>query len=145
VDDSPESIYPDNRFVSFVKGLELFGLESIIDYAESHGRWSFVLSMKNSESRASCFLSEAEMNIKSAHRVMPTRSGDVPFLFFDGATMAHYHFAPRVVEDVWCRDKLAECATGHCYDPEFAVNLPRSSFEVRGSRVAMGGRGMFTK
>jgi hypothetical protein len=91
-----ESIYPDNRFVSFVKGL---GFESIIDYAESHGRctesWSFVLAMKNSESRASWFLSDAEMNIKIAHRVMPTRSEVVPFLFFDGATMAHYQFAPR--------------------------------------------------
>jgi hypothetical protein len=149
VDDPPESVYPDSRFVSFVKGLELVGFESIIDYAESHGRftesWSFVLAMKNSESRASWFLSEAEMSIRIARRAMPTRSGEVPFLFFDGATMAHYQFAPRVVEEVWCRDKPAECATGHGYDPEVAVNLPRSSFEVRGSRVAMGGRGVFAK
>jgi hypothetical protein len=149
VDDPPESVYPDNHFVSFVKGLKLFGFESIIDYAESHGRlvesWSFVLAMKNSESRASWFLSEAEMNIRIAQRAMPTRSGDVPFLFFDGATMAQYQFAPRVVEDVWCRDKPDECATGHGYDPEVAVNLPRSSFEVRSSRVAMGGRGVFAK
>jgi hypothetical protein len=128
VDDPPESVYPDNHFVS--------------DYAESHGRlvesWSFVLAMKNSESRASWFLSEAEMNIRIAQRAMPTRSGDVPFLFFDGATMAQYQFAPRVVEDVWCRDKPDECATGHGYDPEVAVNLPRSSFEVRSSRVPKG-------
>jgi hypothetical protein len=149
VDDPPESIFLDNQFVSFVKGLELFGFESIIDYAESHGRftesWSFVFAMKNSESRASWFLSEAKMNIRIAQRTMPTRSGDVPFLFFDGATMAQYQFARRVVEDGWCRDKPDERATGHGYDPDVAVNLPRSSFEVRGSRVATGGRGVFAK
>jgi hypothetical protein len=99
VDDPPESIFPDNLSASFVKGLELFGFESVIGYAESPGRftesWSFVLAMKNSANRASWFLSEAEMNIRIAQRTMPTRSGDVPFLFFDGATMAQYQFAPR--------------------------------------------------
>lgn len=146
INDPPESLYPNDHFMSFVEGLESNGFESITDYAEMHGRlvdiWSFVLAMKNSKSRANWFMSEAEINLKIAKRSMKTITGESPFHFFDGALMMQYQFASRVVEEVWCRDKSGLCSTGHGYDPDM-TNVPVTSFEVRPSIIAKGGRGVF--
>jgi hypothetical protein len=146
IDDPPEYLFPNDHFVSFVNGLQRVGFESIIDYAEEHGRlveiWSFVLAMKDSDSRTNWLMSEAEMNLKIQKRSVRTKNGESPFLYFDGATMMQYQFSSRVVEDTWCRDKLDECAKGHGFDPEIP-NVPRSSFEVKPSVIAKGGRGVF--
>lgn len=145
-DDPPASLFPNDHFVSFVQGLEQFGFESIVDYEEAHGRlvevWAFVLAMKDSETRANWYMNEAELNLKISQRSMKTTNGESPFLFFDGASMMHYQFASRIVEETWCRDKPERCLTGHGYDPEL-MNAPRSSFEVRPSIIAKGGRGVF--
>lgn len=132
--------------MSFVNGLRRVGFESIVDYEEAHGRlvdiWAFVLAMKDGESRANWFMSEAEINLKIKKRAMKTKNAVFPFYYFDGATMMLYQFSSRVVEETWCRDKTEECRTGHGFDPEIP-NIPRSALEVKPSAIATGGRGVF--
>ena len=146
IDDPPESLFPKDHFVSFVNGLENFGFESIVDYAEAHGRlievWSFVLAMKNSETRMNWFMNEAEMNLKIAQRSVRTKDGSLPFRYFDGASMMQYQFASRIAEETWCRGKAGVCSTGHGFDPEM-TNAPLSSFEVKPSLIPNAGRGVF--
>jgi hypothetical protein len=146
IDDPPESLYPDDHFMSFVNGLRRVGFESIVDYEEAHGRlvdiWAYVLVMKDSESRANWFMSEAEITLKLQKRSMRTKNGEFPFHYFDGATMMQYQFSSRVVEEAWCRDKPEACNNGHGFDPEI-LNIPRSAFEVKQSVIAKGGRGVF--
>ena len=148
IDDPPESLDPDSQhFSAFLNGLQYAGFESLIDYDEAHGRlveiWTFLLAMKDSESRSNWFVSEAEMQLIIQKRSMRTKNGESPFLYFDGASMMNYQFPSRVVEETWCREKSNECK-GHGFDPEI-TSVPRSSFEVKQSAIALGGRGVFAK
>lgn len=146
MDDPPESLLPADQLASLVTGLEHAGFKSVVDYTEAHGRLvkmsSFVVAMKDNDSRTNWFMSEAEINLKISKRTMRTKTGESPFLFFDGASMMQYQFSSRVAEEVWCRDKPDICSAGHGYAPEKA-SVPVSSLEVRPSVIAKGGRGLF--
>jgi len=146
MDDPSEAFFPDDNFESFLKGLQGTGFESIIDFDEGHGRfdgqWSFLLAAKDSDARALWFSNEAEIQLAINRRTFKTKDGKIPFRFFDGASMMHYQFPSRVVETTFCRG--THCEGRHGYDPE-VVNVPVSSFEVKPSIIANGGRGVFAK
>lgn len=145
IDDAPE---PFDIFNSFLHLLHQVGFEHILDFEEAHGRfdgvWSFTLAMKDYDSRANWFMNEAELQLEIYSRLLRTKNGEDPLHFFDGASLMHYQFPSRVEEETWCREHPAECEGGHGFDPEH-TNIPVSSFEVKPSGIAKGGRGVFAK
>lgn len=146
VDEPSGAFFPDDNFESFLKGLQEAGFESIIDFDEGHSRfddqWSFLLATKDSDARAAWFSNGAEIQLAINCRTFKTKDGTIPFRFFDGASMMQYQFPSRVVETTFCRGM--PCEGRHGYDPE-VVNVPVSSFEVKPSIIAHGGRGVFAK
>lgn len=147
IDEPPEQFFPHDNFSSFLTLLQAAGFESILDYDEAHVRfgnsWSFLIAMKDSDTRANWFINEAEMELEIYRRTVKTKNGKSPIVFFDGASMMHYQFPSRIVETTWCLGHEEECADGHGFDPEVS-NIPVSSLEVRASVAAPGGRGVFT-
>ena len=143
MDDLPSSFDPEHPLLVFLAGLESFGFESILEYSESHGRftesWGFVVAMKGRDSRSNWFRNEAEINLEIARRIAPT----APLIFFDGSTMMTYQFESRITQEIWCRDKVDnECSTGQGFDP-YVRAISHTAFNVQPSTVNKGGRGVF--
>jgi hypothetical protein len=148
-----------------IQYLERAGYPTIVDYIVHDGGTSrlltrhsssrFVVAMKNSDSRARWLRNEAEIKLDIARRSHHIPSRESVFQF-DGATMTQYQFTSRVVEEAWCAAVVGQpsddesannkkwCADGHGYNPDTVTNIPASSLAVRPSRVANGGRGVFT-
>jgi hypothetical protein len=144
---APHQITND-QFHRFVEGLIEAGFESILDYTESHGRftapWKFVVALKDSNTRARWFRNEAQLHLDMHKRSIPNESNELPFRFFDGATFMTYQFTDRIAEEIWCRSNEEECEDGHGFDPSLP-DRKESSYRVGRSSVANGGRGVFTK
>jgi hypothetical protein len=72
------------------------------------------------------------INYNIRKRTIPTKYGESPLLYFDGATMNSYAFPSKASEVVFCRryGDLQNCNVGHGFDPE-KDSLPISAVEVR--------------
>ena len=134
VGDSGEVWDTEDQMMSFRTGLKQAGFEDIIEYQESHGRffgpWSFLVAMKNKNTRSRWFSNEAQFNARIVERGVSTRNGESPFRFFDGATMMGYQQPPRVDEVTWCREvpKPHGCNEQHGFDPA-KQNVPVSMLQ----------------
>jgi hypothetical protein len=132
----------------YIEGLAEAGFESIFEYTESHGPvlalWTFVVALKDANTRARWFRSEANVNLDLHRRARRLQNNDkeLPFQFFDGATFMTYQFPNRIAEETWCRSNAGKCANGHGFDPSIP-NRNESSYRVARSSVANGGRGVF--
>lgn len=140
-------------------GTSSSSFHSIVDYSEQ--QFKFVIAMKCEECRSNWLWNEAEVQIEFLKRIGMHEK----LSFFDSATMMQYQFTSRIVEEIWCRtqqllqvkgntnvdyvgkndqDIAWKCGNGHGFDPD-KVHVPVSSFEVKSSLVANGGRGIYAK
>lgn len=137
-----------NDAFPFIEGLVAAGFPSVVSFEETHGRfedvWGFILAMKDWDTRANWFRNSAEWNLLISLRLLRTKNGELPLRWFDGASMMSYLFPSRDVEDTWCRHYQKKCESRHGFNPEL-LNFPASSFEVKPSTIAKGGRGIFAK
>jgi hypothetical protein len=92
------------------KMVQLFqqvGFESSLDYTELHcgflAPWAFLISFLDSEEVARWYSSTATIDLELSNRAISTVSGDFPFKYFDGATMAAYQYPSRADQNVHCR------------------------------------------
>jgi spermidine synthase/S-adenosylmethionine/arginine decarboxylase-like enzyme len=138
-----------NRVVT-EKLLEEVGFESVHAYEESHcgfgGSWEFMVGFKSWSSRKRWYANPAEVELAMQKRGVRTKSGQSPFHYFNGATMASYQVPSRSVENVFCRRQPVppSCKT-YMYNPE-RPNVPTSLLEVKASSLGENaGRGLFTK
>ena len=122
----------------------------IMSYDEMHGGfmapWTYIIAFMDYYD-SNWMLGEASIDLELRRRAVATNDGsDLPFRFFDGATMIGYQYPSRVREELFCRGepKPPFCDLGHGFDPERA-NIPTSDFEVRRSAILNGGRGLHTK
>jgi hypothetical protein len=88
----------------------------------------FILAVKQRATKGDWFASEPIVNLKIQKQTASTTSGDNPFKFFDGATMAFYRYVPKASEVMFChrRPMPNACKDGHGFDPE-KTNIPISS------------------
>jgi hypothetical protein len=132
----------------FMDVLNKVGFQNVADYTEMQKQ--FVVAMKCSQCRSNWVWNEAEWQMKIHQRLIQTND-ETSLSYFDGASMMQYQYTTRLVEDVWCRNESSpllthadsKCSTGHGFDPDI-FNVPVSSFLVQPSRLAHGGRGVFT-
>eukprot|EP00523_Entomoneis_sp_CCMP467_P007398 CAMPEP_0168734392 /NCGR_PEP_ID=MMETSP0724-20121128/8790_1 /TAXON_ID=265536 /ORGANISM="Amphiprora sp., Strain CCMP467" /LENGTH=837 /DNA_ID=CAMNT_0008781495 /DNA_START=111 /DNA_END=2624 /DNA_ORIENTATION=- len=140
--------------------LTLKGLEKLLEkngaiseksYNEAHGEfdqpWAFDIAFMSYEAKANFYAEEAMVNVRLAKRALPTKSGEFPFYYMDGATMMEYQYPNRIDEDAFCdqEPKPKSCASGkRFYDPD-VPNIPVSELEVRQSTVPNAGKGVFFK
>jgi hypothetical protein len=110
--------------------------------------WEFMLGFKSYSSRKRWYANPAEVELAMQKRCVRTKSGQSPFHYFSGATMASYQVPSRQVENVFCRRQPvpSSCANeAYIYNPE-RPNIPTSLLEVKASSLgANAGRGLFTK
>ena len=110
--------------------------------------WAFYVSFKSYSSEWSWHTSEARVTYEMHRRSIPTREGESPFHFFDGATMLSFRFPNKSREVVFCRRTPTPetCKpSGHGFDLD-KPNVPLSSLEVKKSGTgANSGYGLFTK
>ena len=134
------------QLFDFLGSLVHYEYESAMEYGEFvAGRPSnFIVAFKDPRQRFRWFVNEAELTLALRQRECATVLGESSFQHFDAATMMSFQYPTRLGEDSWCRSHPKECQDGHGIDPEqnFA---PQSSFEVKVSQIAKGGRGVFTK
>jgi hypothetical protein len=153
--DAVDALLPPTRadaaavlHYGFIEGLAEAGFESILEYTESHGRvlapWTFVVAIKDADTRARWFRSEAHVQLDLHRRSRRLKGNDkeLPFRFFDGATFMTYQFPNRIAEETWCRSNPGKCENGHGFDPSIPDHN-ESSYRVARSSVANGGRGVF--
>lgn len=107
-----------------------------------------MVAFKSYETRARWYANVAAIDLEVMKRRVKTKSGESPFKYFDGATMASYQLPPKTMEIVYCRQEPEpeECEDGkYTYDPE-EPNFPIGSFEVKMSEEGENaGRGLFAK
>jgi len=146
--DPPFSMSRDTQQLSFLLGLEKAGFEYVTNYDENlcgfSAPWSFLVAMKDIEYRANWHASESEQTLWIRKNAMETKTGELPFRYFDGSEMTGYRFPSRVQQELFCRQEPEECKLGSGFDPAI-VNYPLSSFEVKQSGVANSGRGVYAK
>jgi hypothetical protein len=149
----PEMDDDDDRIQhGFINGLAKAGFESIFEYTESRGRarkpWTFVVALKDANTRARWFRSAAHIQLDLHQRTTRlslktnNNNDELPFRFFDGATFMAYQFPNRIGEETWCRNNPGKCEDGHGFDPAIP-DRGESSYRVARSSVANGGRGVF--
>jgi hypothetical protein len=146
----------------FINGLVKAGFESIFVYTESShaGRdrkqppWTFVVALKDANTRARWFRNEAHIQLDLHQRTTALNKDNInnnevlPFRFFDGAIFMAYQFPNRLAEETWCRSNnhnnynAGKCENGHGFDPAIP-DRGESSYRVARSSVANGGRGVF--
>lgn len=151
-DDPPEMLTRFKNRARITALLEKAGFSSIHVYDESHcgffDPWGYVVAFKDYSTRANWYASESEIAVEMHRRAMPTTSGESPFTYFDGATMASYQVPGRAWQYVFCRQ---EPTPEECFRRELGIDLetpnaPISSFEVKKSGVGeKAGRGVFAK
>jgi hypothetical protein len=119
--------------------------------AQAHGgffyAWSIAVGFKDYGTRARWYRNEAEIDVEIHQRAVQTKSGNNPFVYFDGPTMFSYQIPSKAAEIVFCRDDPtpAECvAPSVQLNPE-TPNVLIEFFEVRNSTAGENaGRGLFT-
>jgi hypothetical protein len=134
----------------FMDHLHSNGLQKFTTYEESASGfmapWTFMVAFKEFSGFLHWNNDEATVNRNIRKRAVPTVTGQLPFRYFDGATMANYQHPARMMEIVYCRDdpQPEECAAQHGYDPE-RPNAQATMFEVKQSTIPHAGRGLFAK
>jgi hypothetical protein len=112
------------------------------------GSWEFMVGFKSWSSRKRWYANPAEVELAMQKRGVRTKSGQSPFHYFNGATMASYQVPSRSVENVFCRRQPVppSCTNKtYMYNPE-RPNVPTSLLEVKASSLGENaGRGLFTK
>lgn len=149
--DDPAKEYSKKKYeFKLMTHLQKHGFAAVKEYSEPHGGflgiWRFIIAFKERDSLVNWYANEAEIKLQLARRSMPTKSGETPFRYFDGATMMTYQFASRVNEEVFCRSQPQPdlCAQKHGLDPQIE-NIPISALEVKTSLIPNAGRGVFFK
>jgi hypothetical protein len=93
------------------KMLELFqevGFVYSLQYSEWHcgflAPWAFLISFLDAtESKTRWYSNPATIDLELSKRAVATKSGNFPFKYFDGATMATYQYPSRADQNVHCR------------------------------------------
>eukprot|EP00531_Pseudo-nitzschia_arenysensis_P006766 CAMPEP_0116154554 /NCGR_PEP_ID=MMETSP0329-20121206/21842_1 /TAXON_ID=697910 /ORGANISM="Pseudo-nitzschia arenysensis, Strain B593" /LENGTH=843 /DNA_ID=CAMNT_0003651541 /DNA_START=63 /DNA_END=2591 /DNA_ORIENTATION=- len=141
----------DRNRIKFIETLVSLGFPTIRDYEESHNGfeapWQFVAAFKDFDYRVDWYADSPIIDLKMHQRGMITKSGESPFLHFDGATMKSYQYPSKGSEVAFCRASpgVADCAGGHGFDPG-RDEVPLSSLEVKPSSLGeKAGRGVFAK
>lgn len=143
----------DKNSNTFVDTLFKLGIESAVEYTESHcgfeSPWTFFVSFKSAKSQERWFSSEAQVNLEMQKRSTRRKDGELPFDYFDGATMVSYQPTSKATATVFCRrDPVPDGCDrvygyNHGFDPE-RENVPAPSFNVTKSLVGENaGRGVF--
>ena len=118
------------------------------DYLQSHSGfespWQHVIAFKSFNSKAQWFKNQAQLNVRFRTDATPTVTGDLPFQYFDTATMNSYKYPSRARETVFCRLVPDD---DECLDRGFDPNLPnvnmQSSIEVRKGSTSSHGLSTF--
>jgi len=98
--------------------------------------------MKDLESSAAWGRNMAEINLDIHQRIIHTRSGTSSLKHFDGSTMEGYRVPNIIFENAYCKRTPKPKS---CLKEKRRKNVPISSFEVRNSDIAKGGRGVFAR
>lgn len=132
----------------FKNALQKAGFKTIKEYEDSHGNfqgvWSFFAAFTSPSSKMRWHANEAEINLAIKKRIIPTKAGKSPLIYFDAATMKIYEYTSRAHEVNFCRTKpdAYGCQQNHGIDTNI-IEIPASSFELRESTDS--GRGVFAK
>lgn len=111
----------------FIQHLKQVGFQSIEDFTEAHGGfagpWGYLIAFKAIQSLASWHRNEAEISLDLMRRAKVTTQGELPFLYFDGASMQMYQQSSRIAEDVFCLSRPSPflCDEGHGFNPTLPV------------------------
>lgn len=133
----------------FIDHLHNQGFKKFTTYEEAGcgfmAPWTFMVGFKDWDGFYQWNHNEAFVNMNIVRRATPTVDGQLPFRYFDGATMIGYQHPSRVTEVLYCREdpQPEECASLHGYDPE-RPNAHASMFKVKQSNIPHAGRGLFT-
>lgn len=142
--DELPSEFMRNSSLIFSESLIEADFKSIIQYEHTSTQrgspLKFVVALKDKLLLATWMASEAEMNLLIHSRLVPLSS----LQYFDAATMQTFQFPSRILEDQWCRENVEDCERQHGLDPD-KFGYESSSFEVKGSNFALGGRGVFAR
>eukprot|EP00580_Thalassiosira_gravida_P014448 CAMPEP_0201684176 /NCGR_PEP_ID=MMETSP0494-20130426/52504_1 /ASSEMBLY_ACC=CAM_ASM_000839 /TAXON_ID=420259 /ORGANISM="Thalassiosira gravida, Strain GMp14c1" /LENGTH=633 /DNA_ID=CAMNT_0048167969 /DNA_START=17 /DNA_END=1918 /DNA_ORIENTATION=- len=148
IDDPPDEIGTAIDTARMMDALQNV-FESMHEYDEGHSHfnapWSYLVCLKNSESRANWYRNAPEIQIDMHQRLHGTESGEPALLFFDAPTMISYQVPPKAKETTYCRkeDKPQECNELIGIDPKLAT-IPISHAEARKSTLGeFAGRGLF--
>jgi len=147
--DTTTEIGPARDTANMMKALQNAGFESMHVYDEGHGHFgqprSYLVCLKDSESRARWYQTAAEINIELHRRIYKSKSGKPALLHFDAPTMIGYQLPSKAQETAYCRtrDEMSDCdeLLGGI-DPGM-MNAPMSHLEARKSTIRNGGRGLF--
>lgn len=150
--DSPSGEFSvDRNRIKFIETLVSLGFPTIRDYEENHNGfedpWQFVAAFKDFDYRVDWYADSPIIDLKMHQRGMRTKSGDSPFLYFDGATMKSYRYPSKGSEVAFCRSMpyVTDCAHGHGFDP-YRSEIPLEALEVKASSLGeKAGRGVFAK
>lgn len=156
VGESPESGAPAEHLAMHQKRAALidyfskFGFKSMHIYGEANSgltnTWNYLVAFKSFTARKNWFRNEAEINLDIRKRMVKTRSGEPPLMYFDGATMVSYQLPSKRFENVYCR---IEPTPVSCENRGYNPNIPNAkidSFEVKTSQLGKSvGRGVFAK
>lgn len=132
----PEHISLNRNRVNFIRTLSHLGFDVLRDYEEAHGGfekpWQMLVASKSFDTMGRWLSDSAMVNYNIRKRTIPTKYGESPLLYFDGATMTSYAFPSKASEVVFCRrhGELQNCKMGHGFDQE-KESLPISVMEVR--------------
>jgi hypothetical protein len=154
IEDPSETHSRDKNRNTFVDTLVKLGIKSTVEYSEAHcgfdNPWTFLVSFKSAESPKRWISNEAQVNLEMQKRSIRRKDGELPFDYFDGATMISYQHTSKGSATVFCRrDVDTDGCNGvhgytHGFDPE-RENIPMSSLNVSKSLVGENaGRGVFT-
>ena len=106
LDDTNPMWTRDKHALLFLQNLGKVGFRRFFDYDEAStrfsGLWSYLLASKDSDT-SRWYASPAQIDLELQLRAMPTKSGEWPFRYFDGATMQSYQTTSRPVATVMCR------------------------------------------
>ena len=94
--------------------------------------WQMLVASKSFDTMGRWLSDSTLVNYNIRKRTIPTKDGESPLLYFDGATMFSYSYPSKASEVVFCRryGDLQNCKTGHGFDQE-KESLPISVMEVR--------------
>ena len=133
-----------------IDALKQSGFKGILTYDEGHSKfympWSYLVALKQYESRAAWHRTAPEIEIKLQQRLHKTKSGREILRYFDAPTMLSYQLPSKASETAYCRreEYPDECDEFVGIQPDEYINLPSSEYlRVDKSKIAHGGRGVF--
>ena len=103
----PKEYLSDKQYeLMLINHLHDNGLTNVYSYEDPAAgflaSWSYTIAFKTDTSTIRWFSNQAEVDARLQKRAMPTVSGELPFRYFDGATMMYYQYPSAVDEEVNC-------------------------------------------